>query len=394
MKKDSLEIPTRLNELEGMRGIAAFVVYIHHFILLIYPSFYFLDPIINNDSNFIQLFAKTPIGIFNDGHMPIRFFFVHSGFVLTYAFIRSGAIEKYNYFKIFSAVLRRYFRLTGPVLASILFAYLLMKMNFMHNKVVDDQHIRKWISGYYKFTPDFWNAFLQGIWGTYFEFKSSSTYNSSLWTIAIELKASFMVYFLAFIGSFFTLWKRLIIYFIPMFLFGLNSNYSCFIFGLIMCEFYMFKGQLKIKKKSVLLIILLFAIYFGGIKTFDNVLYSWIPIGHLGEKYIFYSFKTVGSILLILFILNSSILKQILKSRPVHFLGKLSYSFYVLHFILLASLSSYLLLVGVPIVINFVITTILLVMLSYLLYRWIDIPSMIYPKNIIEKYLVKKGSSS
>lgn len=383
--KKALDIPNRLDELEGMRGIAALVVYIHHFLLLIYPSFYFLDPVINNDYFLIQWLAKTPLGILNDGHIPVRFFFVHSGFVLTYAFIKSGALGKYNYIKIFSAILRRYFRLTGPVLASILLGYLFMKFSWMHNKTVDELHVKRWISSYYQFQPDFWKAIYQGVWGTYFEFKSSRTYNSSLWTIAIELKASFLIYAMACLGSFLKLPLRIILYIVPLYFFGVHSSYACFIFGLIMCELYMFKGQLKINNKFVLWSLLILAIYFGGIKTFDHPLYSWIPLLGVKSKYFFYSFKTLGSMFLILFVLNSVNFKAFLKSNPIHYLGKLSYSLYVIHFILLASLSSFLLLNGVAHLINFAITTVVLFILSYLMYRFVDTPSMIYPKKIVKK---------
>lgn len=390
MEKNSV-IPARLNELEGMRGIAAVIVYIHHFILLIYPSFYFLDPVINEDFFLLQWFAKTPLGILNDGHIPVRFFFVHSGFVLMYAFIKTGAIEKYNYMKILSAVLRRYFRLTGPVLASILLAYLIMKLDWMSNRAVDEHHVRKWISGYYPFKPDFWKAFYQGLWGTYFEFNSARTYNSSLWTIAIELKASFMIYAMACLGSFLKLPMRLIAYCIPLYFLGVYSSYSCFIFGLMICELYMFKGQLKISNKTILRVILILAIYFGGIKTFDQPLYSWIPLFGVKSKYFFYSFKTLGSILLILFVLNSFKFKSFLKSGPIHYLGKLSYSLYVIHFILLASLSSFLLLNGVPHLVNFFITTVALFGLSYVMYRLVDMPSVEIPKSLLSKLREKNS---
>jgi peptidoglycan/LPS O-acetylase OafA/YrhL len=379
------QAPIRIDALEGMRGLAAFSVLIHHFVLLIYPSFYFLGEDLMATSTWIQCLAKTPFGIWIDGHLPVRLFFVHSGFVLTYSFFYKRDEQPFDYQKLASAIFRRYFRLTLPVLFCVLFAYLIMisKLNF--HLEADQLSQLNWIGKYLKFEPNLLGAFWQGVYGTYFDFSSARTYNPVLWTIAVELKASYLVYFLALMGSFFKSKMRLAIYFSSFYFFDIAGNFGAFIFGLILCELYLSRGGFAPRALWFKLGLWVVAIYFGGIKTLDHELYQWIKSFSVNEKFVFYFMKTLAAIIIIYLILISRTTQKVLSGLVPKKLGEYSYSMYLIHFPILASFSSYLLIKSVPHLVNFILTTLLVLFISAFMRQWVDLPSINLPKKLVSR---------
>ena len=115
----------KLHYLDGLRGVASLVVYFHHFLLLVFPPFYFLDmEFLNQAPSLLKYFATTPLRLLFDGTLAVQIFFIHSGFVLCYHFFyKSKRSENFRYDNVVSSAIRRYIRLTIPLAGSILFAY-------------------------------------------------------------------------------------------------------------------------------------------------------------------------------------------------------------------------------------------------------------------------------
>ena len=107
----------RLYEIDGVRGWASLVVLIFHLswevfgvIFPAYRSYYFK--------------------FFLDGPLAVYVFFVLSGDALSSSFVM-----KENYRSLAKLVLKRYFRLTGPILLSCIFAYFILKQGFAFNSI-------------------------------------------------------------------------------------------------------------------------------------------------------------------------------------------------------------------------------------------------------------------
>ncbi len=92
--------------LDGLRGLAAFIVVIYHHFYGFYPKF--LYP--SEDKVLTQL-SGSPLNIFYNGNFAVYIFFILSGYVLTYKFFKTR-----NYGIIISSAARRYIRLLVPVL--------------------------------------------------------------------------------------------------------------------------------------------------------------------------------------------------------------------------------------------------------------------------------------
>lgn len=103
----SLASTTRLPELDSVRGIAALIVLCSHMLKV--------TPWALPSSRLVSvLVERTPLQIFEDGRAPVLFFFVLSGYVLTLSLLRSPRTGLLQF------ALQRTIRLLLPVAASVL----------------------------------------------------------------------------------------------------------------------------------------------------------------------------------------------------------------------------------------------------------------------------------
>src|SRR4249920_301079 len=103
----------KLGYMDGLRGVAAFVVVLHHFALTFRPEL---------------VAAVSPLTLLFAGHFAVCIFFVISGFVLSYKFFETSRADVVT-----SGAVRRYFRLMPLVLTAVLISYLLLRFGLYHN---------------------------------------------------------------------------------------------------------------------------------------------------------------------------------------------------------------------------------------------------------------------
>ena len=131
MSAKSSEVQSvRINSLDGLRGIAALIVVVHHLLL---TQRWFADRVglgaLGAKGQFTfsihHLFEYTPLHIFYGGTEAVVIFFVLSGYVL---------INPVNKSNLSSYVRNRMVRLYVPIFAAILLAFLLVK-GISHKKL-------------------------------------------------------------------------------------------------------------------------------------------------------------------------------------------------------------------------------------------------------------------
>ena len=172
----------KLVELEALRGIAAMIVFFHHFLLLIAPRLHGRnfpdDPI---------ALVRTPLFALVNGSAAVAVFFVLSGFVLTV-----GAMEDRDWRQFLIGVLKRWPRLALLVvvvnIASAIFFMLGLYRDSMwfnlHNYAAADtfEHAASVVRG----------AVAEGLFWTFVNGKAD--FNTSLWTMHYESFGSFAAY--------------------------------------------------------------------------------------------------------------------------------------------------------------------------------------------------------
>lgn len=332
--------------LEGMRGLAAFWVYTHHFLLIFFPRFFY-GP------------HSWPNHVFS-ADLAISWFFVHSGLVLAW---KTRKLEGREYkLTLVDQSLRRYLRLLPPVLVSTLLIYFILKLGLNFNEQYAREINSQWLSLYLRFRPDFLEALYQAFFGVYFDFRTATTYNPPLWMIGHELISSYILF--AMLG-----------------LFGQGSN-SVWIFALLGLVITPWKGLMCFMLGAAMarMPIHRTPYFYLGIFAFFGFAISDFP-GRQGEY-----LRSIGAAMLMYVLLQAPHLRRLLAWKWFRRLGEVSYSLYVLHFAILISLTSYfglkwqahesLLLV----LALYLVTTVALLFLSYLMWRFVDRPGILdYP---------------
>jgi peptidoglycan/LPS O-acetylase OafA/YrhL len=177
--------------LEALRGIAAIVVVFWHSMLGFFPAG---SGIFNYFSLDQSLVGKPWFGLFN-GNAAIAFFFVLSGFVLTRSYF-----QKRDDLSIVRGAVKRWPRLAVPVIVAVLMSWALFALGLY--RFVDVAPVTNSVWLYYfafayqtPFVPGFWDAFAQGAFLTFF--RGDSYYDSSLWTMHVEMIGSYVAFALA-----------------------------------------------------------------------------------------------------------------------------------------------------------------------------------------------------
>jgi peptidoglycan/LPS O-acetylase OafA/YrhL len=326
----------KIQYLDGLRGLAAFIVVLNHFVLAFYPALFSGTDLHTHLAQGREFFLSgTMFNLLYNGDFAVCIFFVLSGFVLSHKFF----LQKRHEILVESAV-KRYVRLAIPVAFSVILAYVLMKFSLFYNQQAATISGSNWLEGFWKFVPNFLDALNQIFFGAFFS--KVFEYNATLWTIAFEFAGSFLIFgFLALFGK---MKNRSIAYAIAMILF-FQTYYLAFILGMMLSDILAHKNTIiaqfdkyKIFRTLLLLAGLLLGSYPSG-REVDGTMYAYVYSSWFENTAVL--FHVMGAFFVILVLLESKRMQKIFSLRYLLFLGEISFSMYLLHFIVLGSLSSF-----------------------------------------------------
>lgn len=161
----------RLEFLDGLRGFGALMVFFSHLV----AGFFMRE----------QITTEYPALLFlTDGALAVYIFFIVSGFALTESLYGQSGNKGLR-----PLIVKRYIRLTVPVLAAVLVGYLLLRLDWMGNR---QQETSLWIQNFYKHDPSFLRALFDGLLGVILI--KSTKYNPVLWSIRPEFFCSVALY--------------------------------------------------------------------------------------------------------------------------------------------------------------------------------------------------------
>lgn len=315
----------RFEELEGLRGVAAIIVVIYHFILAFYAVLFFgIGAQRLQHMRFEDNLYGNPLMVFVSGPFAVAIFFVLSGFVLSIAFFQTG---KLSIVKKLAA--KRYLRLMLPALASILIAcFILMAgVSFLKENVAAISG-SGWLERSWSVVPNVFEAAQSGMFDIFM--KEGNSYNNVLWTMVFEFAGSFLVFgFLALFGK---LKYRWVVYgFLGFATF--NTWFFAFIIGMLMADLYA-NGYLKPKRHSWFLIapVLILSLVFGGYpaESVKGTIYQYMTIGGLGIDWTVV-YLTFGAIGLVGVILLTEQIAAVFRRRAISKLGKYTFALYLIH---------------------------------------------------------------
>ncbi|MBQ4529127.1 MAG: acyltransferase [Lachnospiraceae bacterium] len=384
----------RLEYIEGFKGFACLCVLLAHFIGAFCNVWLTCLPErIHNGSWFESWIGTTPFNLFYNGNFGVRVFFITSGFVLSYAFFKNG---DETYLK--KGALKRYFRLVLPVATVNIAMFLLMKTGLLFHQ--DAAMISKsydWLVVFNDFEPSLFGMLKEAFVGNFFTY--SSEYVGPLWTMTYEMLGSLLVF--AFLALFGKEKIRYIVYIVFLTLFQ-ESNYSQFLVGVAICDIMQnqqgFLEKYRSKKWAValtFLVGLLFSSYPSGVDP-SITIYRWFNLNQWMDTVTVYHF--IGATLLFFAILNSNLLQKFFELKPFAFLGKYSFGLYLVHWPVMLSLSSYIIVKYTGgalsyykvVLIDFIITMIVIAALAMLLVNFVDAKGIKLANLVAEKAFPKE----
>ena len=385
----------KIHYLDGIRGLAALGVLFTHIVVSFYPAIYTGNPLQAHwaDGRDAVLGHSVFAGFFAS-NLAVSTLFLLSAYVLSFRFFmtRDPAVATANAY-------RRYLRLLGPVLFSMVLSWLLLRLGaFQHLPVAALSHSEWFLGSYFNFPPDLGEAVAQAFWKC-FSVNGVQTYNPALWTMNYELLGSFSVF--GFQALFGRSSRRYVVYGVMALVF-LRSYYLAFVLGMILSDMRYsdwgerYRDYLRGRSWLCVLLMLLggcFGTYFLNGQTPWS---CWLDFGVLQAMGVdlFTFYHVIGATLLFTGCLYHGGIQRILSWRPLLFVGRVSFSLYLLHFILLCTLGCrfflFLQAAGLGYSLSVLLMTMLLVpaalLCSWLMTVCLDEPAMRMVKRLQQRY--------
>lgn len=336
---DSESSNNKLLHLEGLRGIAAVIVVFHHYALAFFPALIFgTEDQRHFNSKLEIILASGPLNVLYNGGFAVSVFFVLSGYVLSRNYHNTFHIKT-----IINGASKRYFRLMIPVVASSLISFLLLKFSMYYHVQVDSiTHSKDWLSSCILPDGTWWEWIKTSFINVFINY--DNRYNPVLWTMTYELLGSLMLFGFLIIQHFSG--RKTLFYFLPVVLliYFQEFHYASFFAGSLICKLHS-EGKCKIDNGFLNYSLFIIGIYFASFPMASNNIsqsfYGWMKIPGINN---YEAYHLMGSIAIIISLCAESKMKKLLSSKLLVFIGKISFSFYLLHFLIIASLVSFMML--------------------------------------------------
>jgi peptidoglycan/LPS O-acetylase OafA/YrhL len=393
--------PRKNLTLEGLRGLACLNVVLAHYMFTFMPyagHFLFPTGIVVQRFGIEHWLAKPYFSVFYNGSYPVSIFFVMSGWVLTAPFFRDGGDPM-------RAALKRYPRLVIPAAGAILFSWLLFNLGLMGNQRAAEVGFAGWVREQYvhgvALFPD---LLLNMLWGA--PVNGQTEWDSPLWTLRIELLSPLLLF--ALIALFGKPKPLLITVVFTGIVVNIFPQNSLAIYPLAFLSGYLLNFALPYlqRARQFGLALLVLGIVFGAFdysRHFSLLVrmplpdlspYAW----NLGNdrKALFHS---IGGLLTVAGVLAGAPGFRWLASRQIAWLGRVSFSAYLLHWPLICSLGigtvaaakqagfSY----PVAVLLGGIVLVPSVYILAAIFERWVDRPAIRLANSLARPRFTKKA---
>jgi peptidoglycan/LPS O-acetylase OafA/YrhL len=326
--------------LDGVRGLAAAGVLLSHLFWGFFVQFHNPSP----DDPVSLFVGSTPLSAFYNGQFSVYIFFVLSGFVLS-------ASAAGTQLSLPSILVRRYFRLTVPVLMITLIYIITAHLSLFYNRTLPANNaplLRDLYPDNFSPTVGYWLT--NSLFGVYATGKSDI--NGALWTMKVEIWGSLLVYVTWFLLKN-QVARMALSSAVMVGLFFLNKDSSLqglqlFPVGIILYDLSHFRCDREETRSWPIwvgIIVLLFGISLGAWRVKEPVLPGANLVTDLLLDPIFghvsrYEAQQIGGVLVVAAFVFTTRLQFLLSNALGRFLGQISFPLYLSHILIIASFGS------------------------------------------------------
>lgn len=370
----------RITWIDGLRGAASLFIVFHHFIMGYYPAAYKgAEGLPHLQKGVEAAFSQSLPGFFVTGDLWVSVFCLISGFVIANQVFHMKDEKQFS-----RSLLKRYPRLMLPVFALSAVVYVMLHLNLFYNGPASLLSGSEWLAEFYQNKTTLYDLFFSSIVDTWIV-GMSTLYSNAFWMLAELFAGSFMAYILAAMGR--GMNKRMLYVYIGAVLLYLSTNSRLTDFALGVLAAYIierFGERMKAHKKACVcagILMLGTAFVLGAYPVGHEPDNAYRILNHLPDRLNpVYFYHMLAAALLIMGIWLLEPLGKALSGKPVLFLGKISYSLYLVHIPVIYSLSAWLLVrfmagtgnYNLSAGLSFAISLPVMILLAWLFYRFIE----------------------
>lgn len=316
-------VSNRVSSVEGVRGLAALIVFLHHFILLFYPAvFWSQNDTLCNEIDVI--IGQTPLGFFFAGNSAVMVFLMLTGFG-TYFMTATVDVDKKTKFWML-----RFAKMFIMIWTSTLYVWIALKCNFAYGREVSLMTKSPWLEEFGPMEMNLIKLLRQSV------FSVGNMYNSTLWTMYFIFEASFIALLTY---SLVKEKKRALVYifFVLLTFICLHTLYLIpAVMGCFLAELYLKRSQYEIGNRAGILILIISVFLWSYPSNVRNgYMYEVLP------KAFAEGYHMIGALLFIVLACYWRPIKKCMESRFLQKLAKYSMPIYILHFGILISFSAF-----------------------------------------------------
>lgn len=385
----------RYTSLDSLRGLAAFIVVIFH-VMISYTILRVANYNYEFDNEFIKWITVSPLKIFWSGMEAVLLFFVLSGFVLSLPYWRNMKNQNYTAY-----LIKRFCRIYIPFIVVMLISVALVNLLHGYRNLevigtdVSNAYLNRWSEG------STWLDIISFIF--MINLDNINNVNGVVWTLYHEIRISLLLPLFFIIMSKFKFIKSFIIVmginfvaFVVMIFcaktftddslkfifydFSQTFYYCCFFLaGSFLAKNIDKFSFIKEKNRFVRMMFLVVSILLLNP--------NWISYSlNIKNMYIENFIALLGILGIFIITIYSQTVENFLNKKSLLWLGKVSFSLYMIHIPLImlctTFLTEYISLLG-----SFIVGIILSLVLSELCYRYLEEPSMKLGKKLSKRYL-------
>lgn len=360
----------RIYWIDGLRGFACLMIFIHHFSLGFFPASYYGGKVVSHINNGIDIsLSQYPLSVIYNGDFWVCIFCLLSGLVQSYKIFCTDGLGKVP-----EDMLKRYLRLSLPVFAVSFFVYLMMHLNLFYNLKINDVVESPWLGAFYLDKASFKDVFISSFitdWVT-----KNPMFSNAFWMLEYILIGSYITYILAIIVKDKKPRVLIVLFFTGLLFYNRQDYYLLFVIG-VFIAYIMTYFDKQYKGQIVLGAIFIFiGLFFGGYPsgvTPDNIYHYFNSIGYV-------KCHILGAALFVFGIYNCRFLINILESKVLLWFGKESFAIYLIHIPMIFSVTSYIFMKAYSVSgryqmsagVSFLISLVLIILLAWLFNKYVE----------------------
>ena len=353
--------------LNGIKGVACIIVFLMHFINTFYPAVFngeIFSPHLPN--NFDATLLQSPFLSLINGRIMVGVFMVISGMVLTIQVIKNTSESKLT-----EIVFKRYFRFTFVLFAFCLIVFFMSKAGLFFAteccEITDARGTKFFYTTEFSFLDVFEHTFYL------IPFKKSTVFSLAFWCIKDMLIGSFVSILLGLSAK--RAKKGILVLFVVLYIMFAYNNFwfSSFVLGSVLGYIYVNKENFYKEKYKLVYDILGVTIFVLGMiigaypwrmepTNFYSTLGSFIPENIIKADF----FEMFGAFLIVSGI-SMSRMRFLFSKKPMLFLGKISFSVFLLHVPVIYSIGCWSMVKLDSINVEYILSTVIVFILTVLI---------------------------